>query len=149
MPMVCTSIKGEFIVIDNRVYCLRVNMLQEDKILTGQAQWRRHAGCTAVPGAGQDHWPLNCQKKGCNITGMVALGILFRVCVCAWKLPWINKVEHTQFLRQGGSQAVCIQDYVVVEESWICVQKVHLCCCSCSNAGVTVAHYKRNHTVCY
>lgn len=32
-------------------------------------------------------------------------------------LPRVNEVEDTQFLRQGGSQAVCIQDYVVVQES--------------------------------
>lgn len=69
--------------------------------------------------------------------------------VGVYYLPRVNKVEDTQFLRQGGSQAVCIHDYVVVQESCICVQEVHLFCCSFCNAGVTVAHYKRKYTVCY
>ena len=47
--------------------------------------------------------------------------------VGGYYLPGVNKVEHTQFLRQGGSQAVGIHHYVVVQESSICVQEVHLC----------------------
>lgn len=70
-------------------------------------------------------------------------------CITQHHLPRVHKVEDTQFLRQSGSQAVCIQDYVVMQESGVCVQKVHLCCCSLCNAGVTVANYNRKHTVCF
>lgn len=68
------------------------------------------------------------------------------VCACVRFLPRVDKVEDTQSLGQGGSQALCVQDYVVMQESWVCVQEVHLCCCGLSDAGVTVAHCNREHT---
>lgn len=61
--------------------------------------------------------------------------------------PRVYKVEDTQFIRQGGSQAVCIHHYVVVKESSICVEEVHLCCCNLCNTWMTVAHCTKKHTV--
>lgn len=58
--------------------------------------------------------------------------------------PRVNKVEDTQFLGEGSSQAVSIQDYVVMQESWICVQDVHLSCCSLCDGGVTMTHLEKH-----
>lgn len=55
-------------------------------------------------------------------------------------LPWVNKVKDTELTGQGRGQTVCVQDYVVVQETRICVQEVHLCCCGLCYTGVTVAH---------
>lgn len=55
-------------------------------------------------------------------------------------LPRVNKVKDTELTGQGGGQTVCVQDYVVVQETRICVQEVHLCRCGLCDTGVTVAH---------
>lgn len=117
--------------------------LQWSKILTGQELRHLHVGCTDVPSVGQDHWPLNYQgKKRCNCTLENAF---FKEYERATEYsPRVNKVEDTQFLGEGSSQAVSIQDYVVMQESWICVQDVHLSCCSLCDGGVTMTHLEKH-----
>lgn len=55
-------------------------------------------------------------------------------------LPRVNKIEDRQFLGQCGSQSFCIQNYVVMQESCICIQQVHLLYSSLCNTGVTMSH---------
>lgn len=54
--------------------------------------------------------------------------------------PRVNKVKDAELPGQGGGQAVCVQNYVVVQETGICVQEVHLRRRGLRDPGVTVAH---------
>lgn len=58
-------------------------------------------------------------------------------------LPRIDEVEDRQVVVQAGSQALGIQDNVVMQESRICVQNVHLRSSSFCYRGMAMTHCRR------
>lgn len=55
-------------------------------------------------------------------------------------LPRVNKIADREFLRQGGCESLCILNKVVMQEARVCVEQLHLFCCSLYHVWMAVAH---------
>lgn len=62
MPVVCAGAEEDLVILEKHVFDMPRDGV---KILTGQALRRPHVGCTAVPSAGRDRWPLTCHRSLC------------------------------------------------------------------------------------